>query len=469
MFLVAFALLFSAGLCMTTAFIGPPWRRPFDTTGLAILFGLGCVPLGVLLTSLLSPTPAIVTVSAFAVLIAGLALLLRQRGAEPSTTPPIHLDRFSRIATWTPITLATGMAAVISARSTLGWDGLFVWEMKARAICLSGGVLPMALFTDRSLVIFHPHYPLLQPLAEAWAYVWTADCNESLTKVVPVAFLLAGCALITGAAATFTGNPAAAVFAAALPLTVPFLFLKEGSASSGYADVCAGAYYLASVALLARWFRSGLRDTRLLLCGSLIAGLLVWSKQEGSLYWCLLLIPTVVMAVAHKKPKAILVWAAPGIVAWSAWRVFLTIHGTTLGFDFLPPSFTNITSNLARIPNLAALLLTELLTWSRWGLLWPAVLVLLVVPTRDTFMGRIWMLWFVILPIVLWTLLYTLSAWNPYVDHVQASLPRLVLQVVPTGLFLVAVRVDGLWSSSNKRIGELLAPRLSNSASSISS
>jgi hypothetical protein len=182
-----------------------------------------------------------------------------------------------------------------------------------------------------------------------------------------------------------------------------------------------------------------------------LAGLLVWSKQEGTVYWCFLLAAVLVVSALRKELKPAVIWATPGILIWSAWHVFLMMLGTPLSQDFLPLSVANVTSNLGRIPNLMSMLVTELLTWERWGVLWPAVLIVFLVPGRATFMSRVGIIWFVVCPIAAWTLLYILSAWVPYTDLVRASLPRLLLQVVPTSLFLVAMRVQGLSKAAHEQ------------------
>ena len=66
----------------------------------------------------------------------------------------------------------------LAYRESLGWDGLLVWEIKARYAFLNGGAMPHRYFTDSTRVFSHPEYPLLLPLTETWVYLWIGDCDQ---------------------------------------------------------------------------------------------------------------------------------------------------------------------------------------------------------------------------------------------------------------------------------------------------
>ena len=59
----------------------------------------------------------------------------------------------------------------VSFKHTLGWDGLFNWEIKARYAFLSRGTIPAAYYSSAGRVFSHPEYPLTVPLTEVWLYL----------------------------------------------------------------------------------------------------------------------------------------------------------------------------------------------------------------------------------------------------------------------------------------------------------
>jgi hypothetical protein len=57
-------------------------------------------------------------------------------------------------------------------RLVLGWDGLHIWEFKARLAFDNGGTVPAAYFRDVSRMWSHVDYPQYLPLTETWVYGW---------------------------------------------------------------------------------------------------------------------------------------------------------------------------------------------------------------------------------------------------------------------------------------------------------
>lgn len=80
--------------------------------------------------------------------------------------------------------LGLEMALIVygSFAQTLAWDGLLIWELKARFAFLNGGALPSSYFTDSAASFSHPEYPLGLPLTEMWLYLWIGDCDQYWAK-----------------------------------------------------------------------------------------------------------------------------------------------------------------------------------------------------------------------------------------------------------------------------------------------
>src|SRR5262249_1344171 len=144
----------------------------------------------------------------------------------------------SGIGRWGAVFIAVLVWAVSgvmigAARRGLGWDGVAVWGLKAKAAFADGG-FPGPYFHDLSRQGSHPGYPLFVPLAEAWVYRCIGQVDECAVKLLFVAFYVALVALFYGGVrregftATFSLG-----FTAALA-TVPLL---RAQAMSGEADV----------------------------------------------------------------------------------------------------------------------------------------------------------------------------------------------------------------------------------------
>jgi hypothetical protein len=116
--------------------------------------------------------------------------------------------------------------------------------------------------------------------------------------------------------------------------------------------------------------------------------------------------------------------------------------------DYVAVSLPWFAHHADRIPTLVQTLGAELVLVPRWGFVWVLVgLGLLLRPPVGS-AGRGFLLVAVAAHLFSLTIIYTFSAWSPYLDHVHASLGRVAFEVVPIGLLLVATGVDRDWALS---------------------
>ena len=99
--------------------------------------------------------------------------------------------------------LQLAVVVLLSFRHTLGWDGLLIWEMKARYAFLNGGVIPVSYFADATRAFSHPDYPLFLPLTEAWFYLWIGDCDQFWIKLIFPIWYAAGLSMFGGVGPEF--------------------------------------------------------------------------------------------------------------------------------------------------------------------------------------------------------------------------------------------------------------------------
>ena len=326
--------------------------------------------------------------------------------------------------------------------TALGWDGLMVWEIKARIAFANGGGLPAEYFTDPTRAWSHPDYPLMLPLLETWIYLWTGQSNESLAQVILPLFYLAAVLLLCSGAAEITGKRWVGWLTAALLFFIPFSSTGQSNLFTGYADFPLAVLYLAAVICLIRYFREGSRSHALL--AGIYAGALPWMKHEGTLLWLCVMCVASVELLRRRDMRSALIMALPGMVVIAGWKIAMLWLKAIPGSDFLPVTAANITNNLPRTGTIVHAVIRECLSLNDWSILWwvwPAAMLALAGRGRKGLSLQLAAL--VLMPLALDGAIYLLSNWHPYQTHIDCSLPRLISQLSIVALlgFGIAVPV----------------------------
>jgi hypothetical protein len=171
----------------------------------------------------------------------------------------------------------------LSFHHALGWDGLLVWELKARYAFLNGGALPADYFRDVTRWFSHPEYPLFLPLTETWFYLWIGDFTQFWIKLLFPLWYAAGMSMLWFAARELSGNRWIAWSLVLLFPFIPSVHGAPGGIQSGYADMPLGMIFLGTIFYLQRFLRAGSRDS-LALC-VVLGAMLPWMKREGAVLW----------------------------------------------------------------------------------------------------------------------------------------------------------------------------------------
>jgi hypothetical protein len=410
----------AGGAGLTSLVAGGRRRSPADLLSVGCLLGAGAVSLALFaLGFLFSGRTLQVAVTAVVVGVAlSGAVVWRVRadvprfpaGDSPSTLLIVLLIAELAFVIW------------VILSQPLGWDGLLVWEMKARIACLNDGRLPLEYFADVSRRWSHPEYPLLVPLTETWIYAWASRCDQGLARFAfPLFYVAAVGALYIGGG--FLGARRGAVFLPALLLPfVPAVVLQSGSVSSGYADVPLAVCYLAAVVQLLGWLRSN--DADRLRLASFLAALLPWIKTDGAVLWLSLVGVTALVAIRRRTFWGAAAMALPGLLVIVGWLVF--VHA--MGARYQDFQLTSAGLTAERTFTILKGLAGELSRFTHWGVLWPAVagtVVLSACCGRDA--ARSMLLAAIALPIVLYSTVYHFSRWEALDLHIQSSLHRLLL------------------------------------------
>jgi hypothetical protein len=322
-------------------------------------------------------------------------------------------------------------------RESLGWDGLFNWESKARVAFLNGGAIPLQYYTS-NYDFFHRSYPPLVPLLEAWIYGFLGRMDQSTIKLIGPYLYLAVTLLLLSVANRTRQWRWSGIFVLLPFLLVPALAMGQGSASSGYVDFPLSAIYVCGVVHCAEYWRTRSMESARLL--GLSAALLPFTKADGIVPLLCLAVAIVPLVVRERNWK-LGAWAIlPGFGVWLGWSAFLSSVGVQREADFAGFTPAIFLSHVDRAGPLLVWTLEELTALRRWSLLWPLAAAALFYLIRDREKWR-WYFWTatVCLPLLLYPCVFFFSAWDPVEAHVKISLPRLFVHVASAAALMVGV------------------------------
>jgi hypothetical protein len=326
--------------------------------------------------------------------------------------------------------------ALAAMHTSLGFDALFNFELKARLAFehATRGEIPLAFFSDESRVWSHPRYPLLVPFAEFWIYAWLGRIDQHLVKVLFPLFYVALLCVVGGAVRRLTNRGTALLAVAALGSLPPLTVIP--GAISGYAEVpLAAAIAAATTCALAGM--QGRGDRAFWLAGAL-AAVGAWTKVEGAIL--ALCLGAVVIAFAGRKAAPLVLLPLAVIVPWALFQQTWGIPEK----DFPSLSPLMALANLDRLPVIVRAAARELVTPGHWGLLWPSVAAIAVLglvrrTLRD---AHLVVASVVCVPICVYTAGYLLSSWTDVEGHVRTSFVRLLVPLAPLAIIFVAAQLS---------------------------
>ncbi len=449
LFAVALAVAAWAGLGVVLLLADPvPGRDPIgrvELLCLTVLYGLGVMTLLSFAVGALTDVNTRAPVTAMCALIGAAGVWRRRELLRASVRlRPIGLGALATV-------LAIGATSAVvwwfARHQPLGWDGAVIWEFKAQMAFDNGGRIPPEYYRDPTRLWSHPSYPPFMPLTEAWVYGWWRGPHQQHIKALfPVFFVVAAGMLHAGCARLGGARRWVAVLAPVLLLSVPMVVFGEGGASSGYVDFPLAACFLAAVVHTVHHARTG--SAQSLRFAGTLAALLPWMKQEGLVLFATVVLMLLVATIARRPSPTqwrpigrAAAWAmVPGVVVLGTWRMYLRHIDAELHDEYLPFTLDTLRTNADRTSTIAGSLWDEMQVWDRWSVLWPMMLlatVLWVMRTKGV--ARVLLPAMVVLPIALDSFVYYFSGWDPVSRHIDASLPRLLLQVAPVAVLTIAL------------------------------
>lgn len=425
----ALAVIFIAGYGLTRWLMkGEERVWSFELLGYSWIFGTGVVSGLLAVAGMCVRGPLLVAVVAVASVILGLVGLRKSGGQLRPRFFPDDTQRWEIALTFLSL-VPIGFLTVQTFRETLHWDGLLVWEIKARIAFQNGGAVPITYFPDVRLLWSHPAYPLYLPMLELWVYLWLGEMHQFLVKAIFPIFYLAAACVLWSAGLRLTGRVWLGSAATLLLFSIPRVVGAQGGVLQGYADFPLAVIYLAAFAAL---LHSVGGERCWVKVAALASALLPWVKQEGVVLWVCFAITAAWLWRRDRRTALMLI--APGLVTLLAWRAFLSFAEVAHETTFQPLSVATLGANLTRLPPLLHRVGEEFIRLRAWSLLWPLTAMALGILLCQRQRSAAPLAFGIIAPLALYLIPYLFTTMQPWEMHVETSLDRLILQLAPLAI-----------------------------------
>jgi len=296
----------AAALCLASGFalVSLGWSRRFPLGldllfrgALSIGFGLGVFSVVLFLCRVAGITNLMAAdLLVFAMLVA--ALRLRTHRASATAPPASACERaeawpfwFQRVVT-ASFAISLFAAVYAALRQAVahphggGWDAFAIWNLHARFLAgphWRDGFSPRIPWS-------HPDYPLLLPASVANFWTCLGGDNTAVPEIIGLAFTFTTVGILFAALRILRGRVSAMLGAMTLLATPAFVELGTWQ----YADVPLSFFLLGAVALLCLHDENSQPATAassgLLLLAGVAAGFGAWTKNEGVLFLCALIV-----------------------------------------------------------------------------------------------------------------------------------------------------------------------------------
>lgn len=429
--------------------------------GASFMLGTGAVTLQMFIYSLSSISFGVFIISTPWIALGAATLFLRPQDGANAVKPAADKTGAVEAALLFVIVSQVAYAFIYSLSMPLsGWDAWFIWFLKARVFFIDKGVSAVFL-TDPLYSQAHPDYPLMVPLAVSWIYTAAGRAYEQFGKVIYPLQFASMLIVFNYAAGRVSDKRTGLLFTALLSLT-PFLLAHAGGLPvkigglytgdfTGYSDLALSAYFMAGGAFLFLYMKEGVRAH--LVLASLMFAVSAWTKNEGITFAGFSFLLLIVFLVVERRSSArdIVYFLIPLFVFVLPWTVYKSAHGLTSEYVG-NLSLSVFTGNLGR---LAAIIPTALkFMFTQVALLnfaWWAYLASTLLNFRNAGAVRLLTLHaLLLLQLGAYIFVYIITP----VDinwHLLTSLDRLILQLLPLGMFITAVNFSMLLKNGDQQ------------------
>ena len=406
---------------------------------LAWLFGVGIVSISLWLGGTLIPGAALQLV----VSLVCLALALTGWRVKKNKGVRFALPLPSSPVEWllTALLLLELLALfIVSLKHTLGWDGLFNWEIKARYAFLNNGVLPGSYYSSPGRAYSHPEYPLAIPFTELWLYLWMGVPHQFWIKTIFPIFHITGALLTCLFVTRLTGKRWLGLLIALLLPFVPFVTASPGGVIVGYADIPLSIFYVAALGYFLCSMECELPHSFTVY--AVVLALVPWIKSEGLILSSLLAMIGLFVGFCRHRVWAAILSTLPWLCLIIGWRLYLAAMHVIMPSDFARPTLHLLSANLQRLTTIGRIAFVEITDTGLWSVFWLLALFAIIYLLVARRLSRLLLAVAVVGPIFLYLLTYIFSAWPSYTAHITSSLPRLLLHVVPAAWLAIGLALS---------------------------
>lgn len=309
-------------------------------------------------------------------------------------------------------------------------DGLGIWLTKAKMIALDRTFRTDNFFNPWRIQD-SPRYPLLLPLLEASFMVQTG-INEWTVKLV---FAYVWILLLGVLCENLINKSARLPLIATVILTLipAYYVLSDGSLHTGYADIPISLFYLATFVMLWDYFQTG--EKKSAIGAGLTIAFSIFTKNEGLAFG---LAAAAVFFLTRKKISDAARFLAAAVLPLIPW--FLTlIRLPNLYQEHYLSRIPVLLPRLRYFPLILKNAGLEIVNVRHWGIFWILVVWFLFFYKPGFYRRRL--LFIVGLTLVVYLGIYLLTTWD-ISFQMSVSFPRLLLQVVPALVFILAPILD---------------------------
>src|ERR1700736_4568403 len=342
---------------------------------LAWLFGVGVISLLLWLGGTFSSgfvLPSLVALLCVALGISGWRVTLRKKVRFSLPRPGSRLEWILAAA----LLMELLIMFVVCLKHTLGWDGLFNWELKARYAFLSSGILPQSYYSSPGRAFSHPEYPLAIPFTELWLYLWMGEPHQFWIKTMFPLFYIAGALLVALLITRLTGKRWLGLLIALLLPFVPFVTASPGGVIVGYADIPLGVFYATALGYLLCSLDRNLSYSFPIYVATLT--LIPWIKSEGVILWSLLALIGLAAGLYQHRIRSAILSILPGLLLTIGWRCYLKTMHCLVPSDFSQPTLQLLSDNLNRLGTISGKAFAEVTDTSDWSIFWLLTLIAII-------------------------------------------------------------------------------------------
>lgn len=325
------------------------------------------------------------------------------------------------------------------------WDERVVWGLKAKILYYDEGIYSKS-FLDADIIHPHKNYPLLIPLIESWIYNVLGNVDDRLVKIIFPLFFISLLLIFYSSQRNFFSKTYSLIFTTFLA-SMPFIIVSPlpvpdagSGAASGYADVPLSFFYFTATIYLYMWMTDTSKNNRLKI-SAIFSMFMIFTKTEGIILFfgnLSVFIIFILFNVQDRNIRNLSIFLSPTVLL-IPWFIFQQNLPNDFIFQY---SISRFVQNLYRLQPILIYFLKIFFNPLNWSVLWILFFLSTIFTIRFTSKKPIIYL-FLIISFQLFAiiLMYILTPYESVEFHIETSMNRMLMHIIPTITFLVSIQI----------------------------